>query len=246
MRLVLPALLAVAALQAQANPVTYHYEAAPWAYWIENSGHGFATYANPARLATLDFTVAAPLAANLGTAQAPVNVTGQLDSWVYDGGSASTRVGSATGASPSFSLYLWTGTAGEILESLFYIANAPITVAGLPIGTAASLYVDSGFVAAGSGYNASPYLQQRVDYPGYVRCQGTDLHGNPYCYAGSEGGYTSQARGAWTMATTAGGTDPTRALPEPASLALVLAGLLGLGAYSPARFLRGRLPSARS
>lgn len=242
-RALLLALALVAAPAAQANPVTYHYEAAPWAYWIENSGHNFATYANPTRAATLDFTVAAPLAANLGSAQAPLNVTGLLDSWSYDGGSAAAQVDSRS-ASAYFSLYLWTGAAGEILESLFYIANAPVTVPGLPAGTAATLYVDSGFVAAGSGYNANPYLQERVDYPGYVRCQGYNLYGQPYCYAGSEGGYTSQARGSWTMSIA--NTGPASTVPEPGSLALVLAGLLGLGCYSPARFLRARLLSSRS
>lgn len=212
-----------ASTAAQANPVTYHYEASPWVSWAENSGHGFATYANPTRSATLDFTLAAPLT-QMGGTFAPVNVTAQLLSWAYDGGQASTRVDSSS-AMPYFSLYLWTDAAGGILQSQFYIHNAPVVVAGLPVATPTTMYVDSGYIAP--GLNASGYLQERVDYPGYLRCQGYDLHMNPYCYAGSEGGYTNAGGGAWTM-TALAATDPANTLPEPGGVALALAALGGL------------------
>lgn len=216
-------LLALAALPptlARANPVQFHYESSDWAYWIENSGHGFATYANPAHRATLDFTLAAPLAANLGTSFTPVDVTAQVLSWSYEGGQPFTRA-SGDASSAYFSLWMWTGATGEILQNKFYISNAPITVPGIPSGVASTLYVDSGYVAP--GLNGSGYLQERVDYPAYLRCQGVNLYGQPYCYAGSEGGSTSLQRGTWTMTELPGGIG---SLPEPGSLSLVALGLL--------------------
>lgn len=226
---------------AQAGPVTYRYEAAPWSYWADNSGHNFPTFANPGHAASLEFTVAAPLAANLGSAPVPINVTSALTSWRYDGGQPFTTVDSASAAS-YFTLYLWTGAQGEILESKFYIANAPLTVPGLPASVHASLYVDSGWMDSRYGQG---YLQERVDYPDYVRCQGYNLYGQPYCYGGSEGGHNPLGGGRWTV-TAATVNNPPGQLPEPGSLALALAGLLGLGGYSPARFLRARLLSSRS
>ncbi|MFO1225400.1 PEP-CTERM sorting domain-containing protein [Roseateles sp.] len=203
---------------ASAAPVTYHYEASPWSYWIDNSGHNFQTFANPIRSASLDFTVAGPLAANLGSQYNPVNVTGLLSAWSYDGGRDFTQVNSLN-ASAYFSLFLRTGSQGEILESRFYIGSAPLTVPGLPSAAHASLYVD---------YSGS-YLQERVDYSDYIRCQGYNLYGQPYCYAGSEGGYNQMGGGLWTMSAV--NTDPQgpgNPVPEPASLALVSAAALGL------------------
>ncbi|MEO3690625.1 PEP-CTERM sorting domain-containing protein [Roseateles paludis] len=201
---------------AWAAPVTYHYEASPWAYWIDNSGHNFQTFANPVRAASLDFTVAAPLAANLGSQYNPVNVTGQLSAWSYDGGRDFTRVDSQSAAN-YFSLFLRTGSQGEILESRFYIGSAPITVPGLPSSAHASLYVD---------YSGT-YLQERVDYNDYVRCQGFGLHGEPYCYAGSEGGYNQMNGGVWSVVAAADPA-PDGHLPEPTSLALMAVASLGL------------------
>jgi len=236
-RTLLLALAALAAPVAQANPVTYHFAASPWQTWMENSGHGFATYAGPQHGATLDFTLAGPLAANLGRVDAPLLITNLVQSWSFDGGQAATRVDSGT-ASAYFSLYVWTGAAGEILRSNYYINEAPITVSGVPAGnsSAATLYVDSGYIDpqyGGPGF----YLQERVTYADLVRCQWI------YCYGGSEGGSTYSG-GQWSAAEQQAGADGSNSVPEPASLALCLVGLLA--AYSPSRFLRGRLPRARS
>lgn len=236
-RALLITLALLSAPAVQANPVTYHFEASAWQTWMENSGHGFATYAGPQHSATLDFTLAAPLAANLGQGSAPLLITNLLQSWSFDGGQAATRVDSGT-ASAYFSLYVWTGSTGQILRSNFYINNAPITVPGLPAGHAsdALLYVDSGYIDSqygGPGF----YLQERVTYADLVRCQSI------YCYGGSEGGSTYSG-GVWSAAEQQGGALDPNSVPEPASLALCLAGLLA--AYSPARFLRARPLSARS
>lgn len=236
-RALLIALAVLTAPAVQANPVTYHFEASAWQTWMENSGHGFATYAAPQHGATLDFTLAAPLAANLGQGNAPLLITNLLQSWSFDGGQAATRVDSGTAAA-YFSLYVWTGASGQILRSNFYINNAPINVPGLPAGhsSEAALYVDSGYIDpqyGGPGF----YLQERVTYADLVRCQSI------YCYGGSEGGSTYSG-GMWSAAEQQGGALDPNSVPEPASLALCLAGLLA--AYSPARFLRGRLPKARS
>jgi hypothetical protein len=225
----LTTLAALTAPDVQANPVTYHYEASAWQTWMENSGHGFATYAGPQHASVLDFTLAAPLAANLGRGDAPLLITNLLQSWSYDGGQAATRVDSTT-ASSYFSLYVWTGSAGEILRSNFYINEAPIHVQGLPPGTsgAATLYVDSGYIDSqygGPGF----YLQERVTYANFVRCQGQ------FCYGGSEGGSTYSG-GQWSAAEQPGGAPGGNSVPEPTTLALCLAGLLA--AYSPKRLLR--------
>lgn len=212
-------------LSATAAPVTYHFDAGPWGGWADNSGHNFPTFANPVRAATLDFTLAAPLAANLGSGPSFYNVTSQLLAWSYDGGRDFTRVDSGS-ASPYFSLYLWTDSDGDIIGSRFYVASAPVTVPGLPSSAHASLYVDSGWLDPHYG---QAYLQERVDYNDYIRCQGFNLYGQPYCYGGSEGGATPLGGGLWTMsAVNADPQGPGRAVPEPASLALVSAATLGL------------------
>ncbi len=236
-RALLIALAVLTAPAVHANPVTYHFAASSWQGWAENTGHGFATYAGPQHGASLDFTVAAPLAANLGAGNAPLLITTQLQSWSFDGGQAATHVSSATAAA-FFSLYVWTGASGQILRSNFYINEAPITVPGLPAGAsnAATLYVDSGYIDSqygGPGF----YLQERVTYANFVRCQSI------YCYGGSEGGSTYSG-GVWSAAEQQGGGANANAVPEPGALTLCLAGLLA--AYSPRRLLRPRPAITRS
>ncbi len=204
------ALVLCAAPLAQASTTTYTYTA-PGGGWYDAGGHGFALYnQSDASGIRFEFTTAAPIA-SVGNAYDAVDVTSQVLSWSYHGDSPFLNFGSAS--SGAMTLLLTTLADGSIFFDKFYVGGA-VVIPGLEA-------YHSSFEGSSNGYD------QLILHSDYLRIFGYDLHGQPY-YSGL-GEYMSNQRGAghWAMRTNADEPAPG-VVPEPASLALVLAaGMLG-------------------
>jgi hypothetical protein len=209
--------LGALAAPATAAVTTYTYTAytvynAKWSSWMDNSGLGRALYAGlDSSGIKFSFTVTAPLS-SVGCGTNPYSiycqsdVTSQLQSWHYNGGSPFLNVGSDVAGSTMSGLLLSTDANGVIQNDRFYL-NGPVVIPGLS-------QFQSSLYEAHDGYD-----QQNL-FSTFTRpYQGSAI-------SLSEG--MSNFGGSWTMVTS---TDPvTSAAPEPSSWALMVVGVGGLGA----------------
>ena len=224
MRLLATLLLAAAAaLPAQAG-VLYTYDA-PITWWAPDTGT-YPTHVPTTPAIHFEFTTAAALP----TYGAWTDVSSLVTSWRFSDGTAFDNLDSRTAAN-GFDLMI--ETVGSQLYLSWSVSGA-VTLPDFPNNKATRW-----------NWNNGAFDQGRLD---------TDVlwTGNGYPTYRIEGiSNTPSSPHRWQVSAIAGNSlfdavDTPSAVPEPASLALVLAGLLGLLAYSPSRFLRGRLPSSRS
>lgn len=207
------------AMSTSALAVTTYTYSAPWTYWANSWGSAnWASYASLTQGLTFEFTTAAPLiSVGCGTDPYTIHcqsdVRAQVQSWHYNGGSSFLNLGSDIAGSVLSGLLLSTDANGNILNDRFYL-NGPIVIPALANET-------STLSEAHDGYD------QQLMASSYLRQYSTGMHSEPLYASLSEGMSNMRGAGQWSFSTT-GGTDPG-SVPEPGSLALLLAGLGILG-----------------
>ncbi len=219
------ALMAAAAISAQAAPVTYTYTA-PITSWINSYGIGaWGLYGGlDGSGIRFDFTVDAPLL-NIGCGTGPYHISCQTNvipevlSWRYHGGSAFMNTGSDLGGHLT-GLLMSTDGAGQVTNARFYL-NGAVVIPALPAET-------SYITEAMDGYD-----QQQL-FSSYLRQYTTGIHGEPLYASLAEGFSNQRGAGTWTMAPAVG-IDPGNGVPEPRNLALMLAAVGVLGWTSRAK-----------
>jgi hypothetical protein len=185
---------------------TYTYTAPTFNNWYDGGGHGFALYAGlDGSGIQLQFTTATPLI-SVGSAFDTTDITAQVLSWSYHGGSAIlNQSSSGTGA---LSVQLTTNADGSVFYSKFYVSG-PVVIPSL------EAYTSSMTV----GHDAN-YDQQTLN-SNYQRSFGQDLRGNPYYAPLGEYMSTPQNSGTWALSVTS-------PVPEPQTWAAASMGLLVL------------------
>jgi PEP-CTERM motif len=205
---------AVAATPAHAL-ATYTYTAPVFNNWYDGNGRGFALYAGlDGSGIQLQFTTAAPLV-NVGNAFDTADVTSQVLTWSYHGGSPILNQSSAT--TGALSVQLTTNPDGSVFYSKFYV-NGPVVIPTL------EAYSSSMTV----GHDAN-YDQQTLN-SNYHRVYGRDLRGNELLAPLGEYMSTPVGEGSWSMTVTS-------PVPEPGSLGLAGTGLVAMAAWLRRRSL---------
>lgn len=219
--LALAAPLAVFLPTAQAS-VVYTYTA-PITSWYDATGHNWQLYAGLNSALKFEFTVAAALTnISCGPNLCQTNITSQVLSWHYHGGSDFMNLGSDVGGTLS-GITVNTDANGNILRDTFYV-NGPTVIAGLE-------GYDSSFTEAHDGYDQQSLFSTYARFVTYGYLY-TPIYGGL-----SEGMSNTAGAGSWTMATVADATAPGNGVPEPGALALAMVALAGLGSSR----LRGAL-----
>ena len=205
------ALAASAAVLPTAQASVVYTYTAPITSWYDATGHNWQLYAALDSQLKFEFTVAAALTnVSCGPHLCQTNITSQVLSWRYHGGSDFLNLGSGLGGTLT-GLTVNTDANGNILRDTFYV-NGPTVVAGLE-------GYDSSFTQAHDGYD------QQTLFSSYARFVTYSYNYTPIYGGLVEGMSNTAGAGSWTMATVADVPAPGNGVPEPASAALALAAL---------------------
>jgi hypothetical protein len=194
---------------------TYTYTA-PITWWANSWGS-----ANWASYAALDgsnikfeFTTAAPLT-DFGCSHSyscQNNLSSQVLSWRYHGGSSFLNIGSDIAGSVLSGLFLNVDSNGNIINDRFYVSG-PVVIPTLENEV-------SILIQAHDGYD------QQLMQSSYLRQYSTGIYSQPLYASLSEGMSNMHGAGSWAFADVQNSAASN--LPEPSGLVLIGLGLLGL------------------